>query len=72
MQNFKDKIGQLLYYSYKKLTLTAKSNTNGKSALKFQLFFSQGKSNSCGVLTAYFGTGTFIIKNNEQIRKIVF
>ena len=41
-----------MYYVYKKLTLTAKSNKNGLS-------------NSCGVLIAYFGTGTFIVKKQQ-------
>ena len=41
-----------MYYVYKKLTLTAKSNKNRLS-------------NSCGVLIAYFGTGTFIVKKQQ-------
>ena len=28
-------------------------------------FFSHGKSNSCGVLIAYFGTGTFTVKKQR-------
>ena len=67
----KIKQGQLVYYSHKKLTLTAKLNKNEKKTLNVQ-FFSQGKSICCGVLIAYFGTGTFIIKNNKQIRKVLF
>ena len=59
-----------MYYSHKKLTLTAKLNKNEKKTLNVQ-FFTQGKSISCGVLIAYFGTGTFIIKNNKQIRKVI-
>ena len=53
-----------MYYIYKNLTLTAKSNKNGKRILKVQ-FFSHGKSNSCGVLTAYFGTETFTVKKQQ-------
>ena len=54
-----------MYYFYKKLTLTAKSNKNRKKTLKVQFFFSHGKSNSCGVLIAFFGTGTFIVKKQQ-------
>ena len=53
-----------MYYFCKKLTLTANSNKNGKKALKVQ-FYSHGKSNSCGVLIAYFGTGTFTVKKQQ-------
>ena len=56
----------MVHYFYKKLTLTAKSNKNGKKTLKVQFFFSQEKSNSCGVLIAYFGTGTFTVKNEQS------
>ena len=59
-----------MYYSHKKFTLTAKLNKNGKKTLNVQ-FFSHGKSISCGILIAYFGTGTFIIKNNKQIIKVI-
>ena len=55
-----------MYYFYKKHTLTAKSNRNRKKTLKAQFFFfPNGKSNSCGVLIAYFGTGTFIVKKEQ-------
>ena len=66
MQYFKDKICQLVYYV--KLTLRAKLNKNGMSTLKVQ-FFSQGKSNCCGVLFAYFGTGTFLVKKQQTVKK---
>ena len=55
----------MMYYFYKKLTLTAKSNKNEKKTLKVLNFFSHGKSNSCGVLTAYLGTGTFTVKKQQ-------
>ena len=55
----------MVYYFYKKLTLTAKSNKNGKKTLKVLNFFSHGKSNSCGVLSAYLGTGTFTVKKQQ-------
>ena len=37
-----------------------------------QFFFSHGKTNSCGVLTTYFGTEKFTAKNNKQTMKAVF
>ena len=55
----------MVHYFYKKLTLTAKSNKNGRKDFKGQIFFSHGKSNSCGVLIAYFGTGTFTVKKQQ-------
>ena len=54
----------MVYYFYKKLTLTAKSNKNGKKTLKVQ-FFSHGMSSSCGVLIAYFGSGMFTFKKQK-------
>ena len=58
----------MVYYFYKKLTLTAKSNKNGKKTLKVQ-FFSQENSNSCGILIAYFGTGTFTVKKQQTYKE---
>ena len=52
----------MVYYFYKKFTLTVKSNKNGK---KTPFSFSHGKSNSCSVLIAYFGTGTFMVKKQQ-------
>ena len=54
-----------MYYFCKKLTLTAKSNKDGKKTLKIQFFFSHEKSDSCGVLIAYFRTRTFIVKKQQ-------
>ena len=54
-----------MYYFYKKLTLTVKLSKNGKKTLKVQYFFSHGKSNSYGVLIAYFGTGAFIVEKQQ-------
>ena len=41
-----------------------KKKKNRKKTLKVQ-FFSHGKSNSCGVLIAYIGTGTFTVKKQQ-------
>ena len=59
----------MVYYFCKKLTLTASSNKNGKKILKVQ-FFSHGKSNSCGVLITYFGTGTFTVKKQQTDKEV--
>ena len=59
----------MVYYFCKKLTRTEKSNKNGKKTLKVQ-FFSHGKSNSCDVLIAYFGTGTFTIKTQQADKEV--
>ena len=55
----------MVHYFYKKLTLRAKSNKNGKKDFKGPIFFSHGKSNSCGVLIGFFGTGTFTVKKQQ-------
>ena len=55
----------MVYYFYKKLILTAKSNKNWKKDFKGPVFFLSRKSNSCGVLIVYFGTGTFTIKKQQ-------
>ena len=59
----------MVYYFYKKLTLTVKLNKNRKKTLKVQ-FFSHRKSNSCGVLIAYFRTGTFIVKKQQTDKEV--
>ena len=55
----------MVYYFYKKLILIAKSNKNWKKDFKDPIYFLSRKSNSCGVLIAYFGTGTFTIKKQQ-------
>ena len=59
----------MVYYFYKKLTLTVKLNKNRKKTFKVQ-FFSYTKSNSCGVLIAYFRTGTFIVKKQQTDKEV--
>ena len=51
-----------MYYFCEKLTLTAK--TKMERRLQRSIFY-HAKSNSCVVLIAYFGTGTFIIKKQK-------
>ena len=43
---------------------TLKDEVNWTQEFKGQLFFSQGKSNSCGVLICYFGSKN--LKNQKQ------
>ena len=46
-----------------------KKKKNRKKTLKVQ-FFSHGKSNSCGVLITYFGTGTFTVKKQQTDKEV--
>ena len=69
IQYLKEKIGQLEYYFYKKLTLAVKLNKNGKSILRVMFYFPTKKKNSCGVLTAYFGKETFNVKKQETDKR---
>ena len=64
MQYFEDKIGStgVLF-----LQETHSDSKVGQKCKYFKgpVFFSHGKSNSCGVLIAYFGIGMFIIKEQR-------
>ena len=62
MQYFKDKIGSTSVLFLQETHSDSKFDQNGKGTLKVQFF---SNSNSCGVLTAYFGTGTFIAKKQQ-------
>ena len=53
-----------MYYFYKKLTLTEKSNKNGKGTSKVEFFYYR-KSNPCGVLTACIETTKSVIKKQQ-------
>ena len=46
-----------------------KYNKNGKRTLLDHVFFSHKKTNSCGVLIAYYGKETFIGKEQETERE---
>ena len=50
------------------ITNNVKEMQSSKKRLKLMQYFqfSHGKSNSCGSFTAYFGTGTFIIKKQQK------
>ena len=44
---------------------TSKVEQKWKEDFKGHVFFSHGKTNSCGVVTAYFGKETFNVKKQE-------
>ena len=44
---------------------SSKVEQKWKEDFKGHVFFSHGKTNSCGVLTAYFGKETFNVKKQE-------
>ena len=63
IQYFKEKIGStgVLFLQ----ETNCKVQQKWKEDLKGHVFFSHGKTNSCGVLTAYFGKETFNVKKQE-------
>ena len=66
MQYFKDKIGSTGVLFLQETHSDGKVKQKQKEDFKGPVFFfSNGKSNSCGVLIAYFGTGTFIVKKQQ-------
>ena len=70
MQYFEDKIGSTGVLFLQETHSDSKVKQKWKEGLV--QFFSHGKSDSCGALIAYFGRGTFIVKKNKQIRKVLF
>ena len=72
MQYFKDKIASNGVLFLQKTHSDSKVEQKWKKDFKGLIYFSHGKSNSCSFLIAYFGTGTFTVKKNKQIRKVVF
>ena len=65
VENYK-KLKSLKHF-YKKLTLKVKSYKNGKKALKVMSSFLTEKTNSCGVLTVYFGKETFTVNKAKHL-----
>ena len=65
IQYFKDKIGSTGVLFLQETHPHSKVEQKWKQEFKGQVFFSYGNSNSCGVLTAYFGTETFTIKKHQ-------
>ena len=52
-----------VFYFYKKLILSTDSEKQWKEEFKGQLYFSHRKTNSCGVLIAFFGNLNVVVKN---------
>ena len=63
MQYFKDKIGS---NGVQETHSNSKVEQKWKEDFKGPILFSHGKSNSCGVWIAYFGTGTFTVKKQQR------
>ena len=59
MQYLKDKIGSPGVLFPQEADSDNKVKQKWEEGLEGKVFFSHSKSNSCGVLTAYFGTKTF-------------
>ena len=73
IQYFKEKIGSTGVLFLQETNCSSKVQQKWKEDLKGHFFFSHGKTNSCGVLTAYFGKETFNVKKNKKlIRKVAF
>ena len=61
MQHFKRKIGSTGVLFIQETHSSSKVEQKWKEDFKGHAFFSYGKTNSCGVLTAYFGKETFTV-----------
>ena len=62
MQYFKDKTGSNGVLFLQETHSDSKVEQKWKEDFKGPIFLSHGKSNSCGVLIAYFGSGMFTFK----------
>ena len=65
IQYFKDKIGSTGVLFLQETHSNSKIEQKWKEDFKGQVFFSHGKTNSCGILTAYFEKETFFVKKRE-------
>ena len=65
IQYFKEKIGSTGVLFLQETHSSSKVEQKWKEDFKGHVFFSHGKTNSCGVLTAYFGKETFNVKKQE-------
>ena len=74
IQSFKEKIGLAGVLFLQETHSSSNVEQKWKEGFKSHVFFSHGKTNSCGVLTAYFGKETFNVKkqNKKLIWKIAF
>ena len=65
IQYSKEKIGSTGVLFLQETHSSSKLEQKWKEDFKGHVFFSHGKTNSCGVLTAYFGKETFNGKKQE-------
>ena len=65
IQYFKDKIRLTGVLFLQETHSNSKIEQKWKEDFKGQVFFSHGKTNSCGVLIAYLGTETFFVNKQE-------
>ena len=65
IQSFKEKIGLAGVLFLQETHSSSNVEQKWKEDFKSHVFFSHGKTNSCGVLTAYFGKETFNVKKQE-------
>ena len=64
-QYFKEKIGLTGVLFPQEIYSSSKVEQKWKKDFKGHVFFSHGKTNFCGVLTAYLGKETFNVKKQE-------
>ena len=65
-QYFKYKIGSTGVLFLQETHSDSKVEQKWKKDFKGPVFLSHGKSNSCGILIAYFGIGKFIVKKQQK------
>ena len=65
MQYFKEKIGSTGVLFLQETHSSRKVEQKWKEDFKGHVFFPNGKTNSCGALTTYFGKETFNVKKQE-------
>ena len=65
MQYFKDKIESSRVLFLQETHSDSKVKQRWKEEFRGPVFFSHRKSNFCGELIAFFGTGTFVIKKQQ-------
>ena len=65
IQYFKSKIGSCGLLFLQETNSNNKVEQKGKEDFHGKVFFSHGKTNSCGVLIAYFGTEKFTVKKQQ-------
>ena len=70
IQSFKEKIGLAGVLFLQETHSSSNVEQKWKEDFKSHVFFSHGKTNSCGVLTAYFEKETFNVKKKKKKIKI--